>query len=352
MAERTTSLRQEQLRFANDLRSEQRSWGEVARAFRDRYHVNARVALRLARGWSQGQAADRWNERWPAEPKTFKSFSYWENWPGRTGYAPSLDVLARLAELYECHIADLLADCADFSHRDTARATRNRLVEIQDLANGAESNGATNQPSGPLAAMTDRLAELDVHELAELGAAWAQQLDSSLDRRALLLKLSASLALAAATPPLADVDQPEMTSPALSEGGSLAGIWHSRYSYASSGRAATFEGEHYVVLRHQAGRILGQSLPHTMDSRLRLEMSVAGSIATGSWSERTSPTGYYAGSIYHGTLQFLVDPMNMSLSGRWLGFGKGYSVNTGEWNLTLVARSATKREMRQYHLKA
>jgi hypothetical protein len=41
----------------------------------------------------------------------------WLTWPAETGYAPSLDVLATLAELYECSIADLLSDSADFRSR-------------------------------------------------------------------------------------------------------------------------------------------------------------------------------------------------------------------------------------------
>jgi hypothetical protein len=63
-----------------------------------------------------------------AQPKTFKNFSYWENWPSPTGHAPSLDVLAHLAELYECRLVDLLVDCANFSHRDHVHLARRLLV--------------------------------------------------------------------------------------------------------------------------------------------------------------------------------------------------------------------------------
>jgi hypothetical protein len=64
--------------------------------------------------------ADEWNRRWPDELKTFKSFSCWEQWPSRTGNAPLFDNLAKLAELYECAVSDLLADLPNFRHLDTA----------------------------------------------------------------------------------------------------------------------------------------------------------------------------------------------------------------------------------------
>jgi transcriptional regulator with XRE-family HTH domain len=64
------------------------------------------AALRLAHGWTQRQAADEWNERWPREPREYKQFSDWEN--GR--FVPSLDTMGRLAQIYQCDLIDVLAD--------------------------------------------------------------------------------------------------------------------------------------------------------------------------------------------------------------------------------------------------
>src|SRR5262249_35320514 len=107
------SEKQAQAQVAAALRAEGATWAQVAADFMRRYQVNARVALRLAHGWSQRQAAEAWSVRWPDEPKTFKNFSAWEQWPGATGHAPSLDTLERLAQLYGCHVGDLLRDRPD-----------------------------------------------------------------------------------------------------------------------------------------------------------------------------------------------------------------------------------------------
>lgn len=112
------SHKQQREQLVRSLRAEGKSWVEVAEALRQRYSFNARVALRYAHQWSQRQAAEEWNKRWPDELKTFKAFSSWEQWPSRTGHAPTFDNLNKLAELYECAVSDLLSDLPDFRHRD------------------------------------------------------------------------------------------------------------------------------------------------------------------------------------------------------------------------------------------
>ncbi|WP_344216434.1 helix-turn-helix transcriptional regulator [Kribbella sancticallisti] len=234
-----TSLRRERRQWSADLRAFGSTWVEIADVFADRYGLNPRVAFRLAHGWSQREAAEHWNRLWPADLKTFKNFSYWEQWPATTGYAPSLDVLARLAELYQCSVSDLVTDLADFRGADSAQAV----------------------------------------------------------------------------------------------GGNLAGLWLSRYSYYSSGRDEELHGEHTVRLRQAGGRIFGNNDASERESRLTLDLSLSAAIATGTWTERTSPAGYYRGAVYHGTIQLVVSPQGRSMAGRWLGFNKEFEVNTGEWRL-------------------
>lgn len=130
MQERQVSTKQEQADLSARMRSEGKTWGEIASAFRERYRVNGRVAMRLAHQAGQKDVADDWNAHWPDDPKTFKNISYWERWPNSTGHQPSLLVLSRLAEVYECSVSDLVADYADYRHLDDASRMRRSAKAI------------------------------------------------------------------------------------------------------------------------------------------------------------------------------------------------------------------------------
>ncbi len=106
---------------ASHLRELGWSYRRIARRLQRRHRLGALVAFRLAHGWTQEEAARRWNERWPAagSAKTGKTWSYWESWPAKGGRAPSAAVLWRLAELYLCRPGDLL-DGPDFGALDAS----------------------------------------------------------------------------------------------------------------------------------------------------------------------------------------------------------------------------------------
>jgi transcriptional regulator with XRE-family HTH domain len=119
------SQKRERDQVARSLRAEGKSWVEVAEVLRQRYRHNPRVALRYAHGWSQRQVAEEWNRRWPDELKTFKTFSYWEQWPSSTGHAPSLDSFAKLAQHFVTLLVQYLGSWA-LPDRDVLVTARDR----------------------------------------------------------------------------------------------------------------------------------------------------------------------------------------------------------------------------------
>lgn len=332
------------------MRSEGNTWQEIAAVFRDRYQVNARAAHRLARGWSQREVADRWTARWPTDPKTFKNVSYWEAWPASSGYEPSLSVLGKLAELYECSIADLVVDLGDFRAEDQAQSVRRNLNDLKELA-AAGGGDARDTSKDGLEALADRLQTADVKDISRTAAAWMRRLTSvKADRRALLLKLSAGLSVAASLPVFHDDATVIAADPPSAGDSRLDGIWLSQYSYHSSSRNEDLTSEHYVALRSASGRLTGESVPHSSGSELRMELTTEGSLVTGTWVERTSPTGHYGGAIYHGTIQLVADLTGRHMEGQWIGFGKNFKINNGRWALTFVDGNLSRRGLQQYEL--
>ncbi|MCO1659571.1 hypothetical protein [Pseudonocardia humida] len=291
--------RQEHRELARSLRAGGHAWPEIAAVLRERYGLPARVAMRVAHDWSQADAAAAWNTRWPDDPKSFKNISYWETWPSPTGHAPSLAVLDRLAQVYECDVADLVAGWGE--HR-------------------------TGRPAGrdEQSSLAWQVRNLGLPELTRAVADWAQRLPEP-RRRELLLKTSTATAIAAGR-----ADSPDGPAPA-----ELVGRWDSRYTYVSSGRGAELEAAHRFRLRLDGARLVGRSEP-TAAGSVELDLRADGLLVTGSWTEHTAPDGYYRGAVYHGLVQLVVAPGGRAMAGRWMGPDKDLAVGTGTWTLTRV----------------
>jgi tetratricopeptide (TPR) repeat protein len=117
---------------------------QIAVEWQDAHRFNARAAFRLANGLTQQDVADRWNEQWPSvadTPKTAKHIAYWEAWPSPSGRAPSLETLNRLAFIYRCSAADLLAGADYTDYTD----------DSADDSDGDGSAGSDEHPRQPAA---------------------------------------------------------------------------------------------------------------------------------------------------------------------------------------------------------
>ncbi len=117
--------------------------------------------------------------------------------------------------------------------------------------------------------------------------------------------------------------------------GPRTGIWLSTYSYRSSGRDAMYNGSHYVIVLQRGARLMVRSVPASK-SRVSMDLSLNGQVATGTWAEETERGGYYRGAVYTGALQLLEEDDGRRFAGMWVGFGKESEVNTGPWSLALV----------------
>ncbi|MDT3399066.1 hypothetical protein RKE29_20865 [Streptomyces sp. B1866] len=183
------------------LRAEGWTWGAIAGRIQREEKVNARTAMRLARGWTQREVADRWNERFPnsEHPMMAKKLSYWEAWPAKSGREPSLTDLGHLAEIYECQVKDLID--SDLPEEQTAVTQPGRLSELQP---GTTSlNNAMPMPvlsSVDTTELAQHIEAISLTELAQAVLAWTQRGYPEMHRRDLLKKLSAALTMAAAAP--------------------------------------------------------------------------------------------------------------------------------------------------------
>jgi hypothetical protein len=140
-------------------------------------------------------------------------------------------------------------------------------------------------------------------------------------------------------------------TPQTSPRANYSGVWLSRYEYFSSGRDSSFIGMHYVVVLQHGNRLTVRSLPEASsnpDSPLTMDLTVDGSVITGTWVEQTATDGYYRGARYHGAIQMLIEPTGTRMAGKWVGFGKEMDINTGPWELRLQDASTNQKTIGKY----
>lgn len=140
-------------------------------------------------------------------------------------------------------------------------------------------------------------------------------------------------------------------TPQASPRGNYSGVWLSKYEYFSSGRDSSFIGMHYVVVLQHGSVLTVRSIADASsnpNSPLTMDLTIDGTVITGSWVEQTAKDGYYRGARYHGAIQMLVEPTGTRMAGKWVGFGKEMDINTGPWELRLQEASTSQKTIAKY----
>jgi hypothetical protein len=138
----------------DELRARMRAVGmshdEIAVEFTRRYRLRPRAAYRVARGWTQQQAADHINayaarvglDPHGSAPMTAPRLCELENWPRPARRRPTPQLLALLAEVYGCDLHALL-DVEDREHLSPADMLLINSMRRR-AAGSAQPTGAPN----------------------------------------------------------------------------------------------------------------------------------------------------------------------------------------------------------------
>lgn len=122
----------------------------------------------------------------------------------------------------------------------------------------------------------------------------------------------------------------------------FSGIWHCRYWFPSNNHPGEDVSEYYAEIERSGRQFVLHSLSNageTEGSYLLAKFAVDGDLVSGSWWENTSPAGEFAGSIYSGTFQLLLDKSSTRMEGKWVGIGQDHGVRkiyTGRWEIARI----------------
>jgi len=127
----------------------------------------------------------------------------------------------------------------------------------------------------------------------------------------------------------------------------LTGDWHSYYRYPSSGRGGdSFWGQDLLHASHNGDTLKFETGPDSAAHIvIDLKLSQDGTMASGTWYERTDPNGYYKGAEYEGTIELHVVGNGERLNGVWHGKGSDGTMHSDIWELAKVKDSVRDGEL-------
>jgi hypothetical protein len=123
---------------------------------------------------------------------------------------------------------------------------------------------------------------------------------------------------------------------------SLPGVWRCVYYFPSNTHDGEDMSAYYVRFEPAAEGLVLHSLPGKSGSYMQAHCTVDANILTGVWLEDTSPKGEFAGKLYSGVFQVIVDESLKHMKGNWVGIGSDsgrQKIYEGRWEIDYAGES-------------
>ncbi|HSX33693.1 MAG TPA: hypothetical protein VLF91_05155 [Candidatus Saccharimonadales bacterium] len=118
-------------------------------------------------------------------------------------------------------------------------------------------------------------------------------------------------------------------------------FWSLTYWYPSNDHSGEDATSYKMRAHHIGNELILESLPKSDGSALSARLALAGTLATGTWQEKTAPDGAFGGATYSGAGQLILDASAKHMQGQWAGIGIDRATDerriyTGRWKLAML----------------
>lgn len=114
----------------------------------------------------------------------------------------------------------------------------------------------------------------------------------------------------------------------------IEGTWLSHYEYTEGPNSEPSVSDHRITFRSDGNRWIGESIAQPDGSKVTLKLTPGDAAFSGTWHERTAPSGHYEGREFSGLLMLTPNDEGTELAGMWLGTSSSTGrVKSGTWTL-------------------
>lgn len=122
----------------------------------------------------------------------------------------------------------------------------------------------------------------------------------------------------------------------MAQDNDFSGVWRSDSHFHSTTRGGDFTLVHFGTMHRKGDKLVFESLEDSDEAYMLARLSLDGPVATVVWQNQMSEHGYYKGMLYQGAAQLVLDKDGKAFRGKWVGYGKGGEIKTGDWEIIKV----------------